>query len=337
MFTEGYHTFMSHTVSVIIPVPQPTPELQEALMYLHALHPPATEILVLPNDAEESPSPRVRYVPTGRASAAEKRDHALTEAHGDILAFLDDDAYPRSDWLQHAARHFDDLQVAAVGGPAITPPQDGFWAQLSGAVFTSWFGSGPARMRYWPVGSIRTVDDWPSVNLLVRRSVFAEIGGFGTAVWPGEDTKLCLEIVRRGYRIIYDPTVVVYHHRATTPLRHLRQVARYGLHRGYFVRAFPETSRRASYFLPLGAVLAAVLALAGALFVPALRVPVSILMLFVGGILFFIGIVETRRSRRVLIGLCTPPLLVLTHCTYALAFLRGLFSPSLKRYARTGR
>lgn len=325
------------SVSVIIPVAEFTPELREALTHLEALDPGPEEILIFSDRHLSITTPRVRCVPTGHESPAQKRDRALSEARGDILAFLDDDAYPWPDWLRQALQHFDDPRVAAVGGPAMTPPQDGFWAQMSGAVLTSWLGSGPARMRYWPVGQIRTVDDWPSVNLLVRRSVFAEVGGFGTAVWPGEDTKLCLEIVRRGYRIIYAPAVVVYHHRATTPLRHLRQVARYGLHRGHFVRAFPETSRRLSYMLPSLSLVGVVSMGAATLLFPTLRFPFGVVLSALSTLIIGAGMMEAQRMRRWDIAVFFPAFLLATHSTYGLAFLRGLLSSTLAQYTRTQR
>lgn len=324
-------------VSVIIPVRKITTELRETLCKLTELIPPAGEILVLPDHTPRENFPGVRFIPTGVPGPAAKRDLALQYARGEIFAFLDDDAYPRPDWLAQALPHFTDPRVAAVGGPAVTPPGERCWAAAAGAVLSSWLGSGPTRMRFVPVGSVRAVDDWPSVNLLVRRDVFAAIGGFGSSFWPGEDTKLCHEIVRRGYQILYDPAAIVYHHRATTPLRHLRQFARYGLHRGHFVRAFPETSRRVSYFLPLGSLLATATVLAAVIEIPELRAPASFLVLLGGAAVIGAGIREAYRSRRALVAVLYPPLLVFTHVTYALAFLRGLLSPSLKRYARQAR
>lgn len=324
-------------VSVVIPARGVTKELDESLSQLRTVKPPVLEVLVITDHAvAEWWNPPVRLL-SHVGPPSEKRDVAARVARGDILAFLDDDAYPRADWPSKALRHFADPLVAAVGGPAITPPHDGFWALVSGAVLTSWLGSGATRLRFWPVGRVRPVDDWPSVNLLVRRDVFTAIGGFDTSFWPGEDTKLCLDIVRTGKRILYDPEAVVYHHRATTPLKHLRQIARYGLHRGHFAKIFPETSRRLAYFLPLGALLGVALLLGAAAARGAFRIPVLALFLVTFAIVVLSGVHEALRARRLAIALCYPPLLVLTHLTYALAFLRGLLSYSLKRYERRAR
>ena len=96
----------------------------------------------------------------------------------------------------------------------------------------------------------RDVDDYPSCNLFVRKSVLEKIGGYRTDFWPGEDTLLCKDIVDSGFRIVYDPWVVVCHHRRPVFCSHLRQLGRYAFHRGYFCRRFPSNSLHLSYFVP---------------------------------------------------------------------------------------
>ncbi len=332
---------MSNTVSVIIPVRTLTPELREAITHLQKLDPPAHEILVFP---DKLPAPRqsfsgpgVTFIASGPLTPPEKRDLALQHAAGDLLAFIDDDAYPAPNWLARALPHFSDEAIAAVGGPAITPPADNWQAQVSGAVLTSWLGSGPARNRYWPTGSVRVVDDWPSVNLIVRKKTFAAIGGFKTKSWPGDDTALCLEIIRRGQKIIHDPKVLVYHHRASTLLKHFRQIARYGLHRGYFVHTYPKTSRRPAYFLPSLFTLTIVAAGLAATFMPATRASITVLATLITGAAGLAGLIEAFRVDKPYLIFLVPPILLATHLVYGLAFLRGLVSPKLKRYHRTER
>ncbi len=189
-------------------------------------------------------------IPTGPVSPAHKRDMALAHAKGEIIAFLDDDAYPVRDWLKNAVAHFSDINAAAVGGPAVTPPGDNLRQAASGAVYSSVLVSGKFVYRYLPK-NMQYVDDYPSCNFLVRKSVLLELGGFNTSFWPGEDTKLCLEITKRlGKKIVYDPAVLVYHHRRQLFLPHLKQIANYALHRGYFVKKYPETSFKLVYFIP---------------------------------------------------------------------------------------
>ncbi len=192
----------------------------------------------------------VKIIPTGKINPAAKRDIGAEAARGEILAFLDDDAYPSNNWLLNAVRNFADPEVAAVGGPAITPESDGLLQQAGGIVYISWLVSGPYVYRYMPK-SFRYVEDYPTCNFLVRRQDFQQAGGFDTKFWPGEDTFFCLKLVKQLERkIVYDPDVEVYHHRRALFEGHLRQIRNYARHRGYFAKRFPETSCKPAYFVP---------------------------------------------------------------------------------------
>ena len=241
------------TVSVVIACPHPSVYLDECLSALAWQTYRDFEVIVLP-DGECEP-PRVpyplRFVATGKIRPAEKRNLGIKLAKGDVVAFIDDDAYPQERWLEHAVKYFSMPEVGGVGGPAVTPPSDGFMAQMGGRVYASRLVSGNYRFRYC-VGLVRRdVDDYPSCNLFVRTSLLREIGGYRTDFWPGEDTLLCDDIVYGAKkRLVYDPWAVVFHHRRALFGAHLRQLGRYAYHRGYFVKRFPATSRKLSYFIP---------------------------------------------------------------------------------------
>lgn len=230
------------------------------------------EVLFLPDRLLVRPQAnyRFRILATGAVRPARKRNMGALAATGDVLVFIDDDAYPREDWLANAAARLTDPTIHALGGPGLTPPEDSPKAQLSGAIFASPLVSGNFRYRYFIQGALRRVEDFPSCNLFVRKTVFDAVGGFREDFWPGEDTLLCADIQRHGYTLWYEPRVVVYHHRREVFLPHLRQVGRYALHRGYFARRIGLNSRRISYMLPAFFVLGVTLGVPLCLFVPCL-------------------------------------------------------------------
>lgn len=241
--------------SIIIPFQSVSPYLRETLDRLSELKGPKFEVVLLPdgdlsNDEINVYAYPVNVIPTGSVSPAIKRDRGAEVSNGKFLAFIDDDAYPASDWLEKMVPQFRDEQVVAVCGPQITPNDDGFWQQVSGAMFLSPL-NGKAVCRYWPCKKRFYVDDWPSVNLIVRKDAFVKIGGFDSTYWPGEDTKLCLDLTEKLHKkMIYAPDVKVYHHRRSGFLRHMKQIGNYGMHRGFFAKTFPKTSFRLSYFIP---------------------------------------------------------------------------------------
>jgi len=276
----------------------------------------------------------IKIIPTGPISPAGKRDAALNYANGEILAFIDDDAYPQKSWLTNALKNFQDPEVAAVGGPAVTPGEDSLRQKASGLVYSSGLVSAKFAYRYLPKNRIE-VDDYPACNFFVRKSIMLDLGGFKTNFWPGEDTKLCLEITKSlGKKIIYDSTVLVYHHRRPLFTPHLRQIASYALHRGYFVKRYPATSLKISYFIPtlflLGIIIGALLSL----FFPSFRI-IYFLALFLYLLLVFIfGILGALPLRGLSLKTSIIPLvscgIILTHLVYGFYFLKGLLSRRLK-------
>ncbi|MBI3939312.1 MAG: glycosyltransferase [Acidobacteria bacterium] len=325
----------SPQVAIIIPVRKINAYVRESVPHILNLNYGNFEVLILPDAAETGEffpgGGRVKILPTGAVGPAEKRDMALRFSDAQVLAFLDDDAYPTADWLDHALLHFEDPGVGAVGGPAVTPVDDNLWQKASGEVFSTWLGGGVFAYRYVPQRK-REVDDYPSVNFLIRRDVFEKAGGFDSTFWPGEDTKLCLAVTKElGLKIIYDPNVFVWHHRRELFLPHLRQITNYALHRGFFAKVYPDTSLRASYFLP-SAFTITLLAALPAVFSssPLLRLPLMLVTAY-GALLIVSVAAVSARTRSLALGLLSGAGIFTTHFCYGLYFIKGLLTRRLVR------
>ncbi len=173
------------------------------------------------------------------------------------------------------------------------------------------------------------------MNLAVRRTDFLAVGGFDSHYWPGEDTKLCLDLVSKlNKKIIYDPKVIVYHHRRPLWIPHLRQNGNFGLHRGFFARILPQTSLRPVYIGPPFMLLGLSFLLLTLLF-PILTTRYLILdtIARIGWPLFMAYLLAVaansvwiyRRSHSLLQGLLSIPAVFITHLWYGLRFLQGFF------------
>jgi len=267
-------------------------------------------------------------IPTGKVRPAEKRNIGINAAKGDLVAFIDDDAYPDAHWLEYAVKYFGDESIGAVGGPGVTPPGDGFLARAGGRVYDSLLVSGNYRYRYKAGGVRRDVDDYPSCNLIVRTGILKAIGGYRTDFWPGEDTLLCKDIIDSGKRIVYDPWVVVFHHRRALFGPHLRQLGRYAFHRGYFVKRYPSNSLHLSYFVP-SAFVAYLL-----LWLPVSCISVhgtfaecaQMLFLAVPLSLYAALVVATSFAANPLMWAMTAAGIVASHVCYGVRFVQGLFA-----------
>jgi len=318
--------------SVIIPVQSINNYIIETCEKLKLQENRSFEIIILPDEItknKETFEKRLgaRIIATGKVSPAIKRDLSLKYARGKFLAFTDDDAYPEKNWLTLAEKYLSDDRVAAIGGPQITPPEDSFWQKVSGAMFMSPL-SGKALIRYWPGKKVQTIDDWPTVNFIIKKDAFEKIGGFDSEYWPGEDTKLCLDILKKlNKKILYIPQLIVYHHRRSGFGKHLKQIGNYGIHRGFFAKVFPDTSIKFDrfYFVPSLFSIYLILGLIASFFSLAiLKLYLSGLAIYAAAIIFS-TISLTKKTKSFSISLMTIPYLVSFHFWYGIRFIQGFF------------
>ena len=319
-------------VSVVIACPQGSGVLDECISALERQTYRDYEVIVLP-DGELDLGVReldLKIIPTGKVRPAEKRNIGIKEAKGSVVAFIDDDAYPDAHWLEYAIKYFGDETIGAVGGPGVTPPNDPYLARVGGRAYDNILLSGNYRYRYKAGGVRRDVDDYPSCNLFVRTDLLRKINGYRTDFWPGEDTLLCKDIIDSGKRIVYDPWVVVNHHRRKLFGPHLRQLGRYAFHRGYFVKRYPSNSLRLSYFIPslFVAYLVALGVFAAVVpFVPWLNVTTWVILAALAPLAFYLFILAlTTVSRNLLTWLLTMAAVFTSHVVYGIKFIQGLLA-----------
>ena len=175
---------------------------------------------------------RLRNVVETNRNPATRRNRAVSEAKGEVLAFIDDDARAEPGWLANAVAYLDaHPDVLALGGPDPAPDDSTTAELLSDTLLaTPLIGSGvAAHENRRGTFDLKTASDIALVNLFVRRAVFT---GFDESIgYIGEDTALIESLMRRG-RVVYHDAVRVVHRRRAFPDAYLRQRWRYRVKTG---------------------------------------------------------------------------------------------------------
>ena len=60
-------------------------------------------------------------------------------------------------------------------------------------------------------------------------------------MWPGEDAEFDIRVLKAGYKILYAPDVVVWHHRRPRPTAFLKQMFNYGKTRAQVTKMHPSS------------------------------------------------------------------------------------------------
>lgn len=146
----------------------------------------------------------------GRMMAS--RNVGLLHATGDIIAFVDDDAYAEPQWLAELIKTYDEggPSVGAVGGRVIGDGADaaaGIGMIRANGTIAGNFGADPGRTI--------EVDHVMGCNMSFRREVLAKLGGFRED-YPGisgirEDTDMLLRVGAAGYKVLFNPRAAVEH------------------------------------------------------------------------------------------------------------------------------
>ena len=301
---------MSTFFSIIIPIRKENAYLRETLNKLKKQTFKNFETLIITDKISHSPDPSL------------KRNLGAKKAKGKYLCFLDDDSYPDKNWLKNIQTQIKKYpDYVAFCGPCLTPAQDNIFQQASGLFWSSFLGSGGAGQYRNQVGKSRFVDDYPTVNFIIKKESFQKIGGFNSKYWPGEDTILCLDLINDNQKIFYHPSIKVFHHRRSVLIPHLKQISRYAIHRGLFARKFPKNSLKIGYLMP------------SLFLLYLLTLPISHFFwpLYLYLLLLFLTLIKFLTSKiSCLISILTIITIPITHLYYGLLFIIGLLSFDLK-------
>jgi GT2 family glycosyltransferase len=182
-----------------------------------------------------------------------QRNEAAKIASGKWLYFLDNDSVVDQLTIQNfllAEKKYN--QAVVIGGPSVLPTPSSEWQKAVQLVFSSDFGIGPLKSRYYSNGNLRVSNEKELIlcNMAIKKEIFLKMNGFNENLFPNEENEFLARIKNFG-EIIYNPQQIVYREHRDNPLSFLEQMIGYGKGRTRNIMYFGEYVDLV-YFLPLG-------------------------------------------------------------------------------------
>ena len=179
-----------------------------------------------------------RVIAQENQGLAAARNRALEAATGQIVAYIDDDAYPDPHWLTYLAHGFLTTRHAGMGGPNVAPEGDGMVADC-----VTDAPGGPNVVLL----SDTEAEHIPGCNMAFRKECLEAVGGFDPQFRiAGDDVDLCWRLQERGWTLGYSPAAMVWHRRRNSVQAYWRQQWNYGRAEALLERRWPEK------YTPLG-------------------------------------------------------------------------------------
>ncbi len=231
-------------ISVVVCTYNGSRTLRECLEKLAQLDYPNHEVIIIDDGstdggADNAESYGFRLIRTENGGLSRARNVGLEAATGEIVAYIDDDAYPDPDWLRYLAHTFMTSDFVGVGGPNLPPPADELVAQC-----VAQSPGGPVHVLL----SDREAEHIPGCNMAFRKSCLLAIGGFDPLFRAaGDDVDVCWRLMAKGWRLGYSPAAVVWHHRRNSIRAYWKQQKGYGKAEAQLERKWPEKYNAAGH------------------------------------------------------------------------------------------
>lgn len=155
--------------------------------------------------------PSYRVILERQQGSSHARNRAVNECNTPWIAFLDDDAKAKSDWVKNILHVIDHNDFDAFGGP--------YAAWLPYGPLPAWLPSHFVGYQpKHPYGPLQQGAHIPGGNCAIRMEALKKIGGFsgrmgmkGKICGYGEETLLFLEMQLQGFRLGFVPRMEIEH------------------------------------------------------------------------------------------------------------------------------
>ncbi len=229
-------------ISIVICAYNAEKYIEECLEGVSRLEYPNFEVIIV-NDGSKDKTAEIAKKKSKRfgfhvvdleenAGLSAARNVGLEYCTGEIVAYLDSDAFPDKHWLYYLALTFLNSKHAVIGGPNLMPKNSDFTEQCIDKV------QGNPQI---VMANDELADHIPGCNLATRVSFLKTIGGFDPRYrTAGDDVNFCWKVLKYGGTLGVSHGAMVWHHRRSAIRGFLNQQTGYGKAEAILEKDWPE-------------------------------------------------------------------------------------------------
>lgn len=224
-------------ISVVICSYNGASTIRDTLEALRKLSYPDYEVILV-NDGSTDETPLIaadydiKLISTENRGLSNARNTGYRAASKEIVAFIDDDAYPDPDWAHYLALTYLGSEYVGVGGPNLAPAGDG---PIADCVANA--PGGPVHVLL----SDTLAEHIPGCNMSFRKSALEAVQGFDPRYRAaGDDVDICWRIQDQVGEIGFHAAAMVWHHRRNSLQMYWKQQQGYGKAEALLEEKWPE-------------------------------------------------------------------------------------------------
>jgi glycosyltransferase involved in cell wall biosynthesis len=238
-FDEGPFQSDAHwpLISVVVCCYNSEATIDKCLESLQKLDYPNYEVIVVNDGSTDKTEDIVKkydfqLISIDNMGLGNARNVGLKAAKGEIVAYIDSDAFADEHWLKYIAAKFNNTDCAGAGGPNLAPPNNG---KISDCVANA--PGGPLHVLL----SDDEAEHIPGCNMAFLKDSLRAVGGFDEKFnIAGDDVDLCWRIQQCGMWLAFSPSALVWHYRRNSVRAYWKQQLEYGKVEAFLEKKWPQ-------------------------------------------------------------------------------------------------
>lgn len=218
------------SVSIVIPVYNGEDNIDKCIESIINQDYPKekTEIIIVDNNSKDNTANiiktfPVKYIFEKKQGVCFARNKGLELANNELIAYTDSDCIAEKNWISRLVPHFSDETIGGVGGHLEAFPPENYIERYIALREVLTQEKMYAEKIYSPPFFI-------TANVIYRANILKKIGGFDNFFKiAGEDADISWRVVAEGYKLILEPSAIVFHKHRSNLKRFCKQMFNYGI------------------------------------------------------------------------------------------------------------